>query len=402
MKIKNVYLALFILGITAGGRVTKVQAYDLEACAKDPLVEKPSVINLLAPVDQKMINCIPKLDTVASEWKSVADKITSAVGQVQLGNEGSTRVDKLEYNVLGNTVLLGASIQAKHTWSVNVPEIKENVPVTKFRMVKVPYPDVRWVDSCKRVFGRNVCVKTPQNFTNYRNERVPYVVMEMRVLRKANTIKEGASTTCNYEFTLNLNTMERKPVFGCGQGSLGNFKLDASVITNILNGEMPTVGSLINAVNLTPPGFIDKNDDQYAKTRDEIIAAHPDSIVYFSSESFVKWASVENHAGNIGAAVLTGGSFAPELVRQIEEKLVGELEFIGTFFSQQAVALGVEQIIGMMTRGEKLTLNGYEVSLKVVNTPNVMQKCIADRDECTPAIPSPRLGFAVILTKLGA
>ena len=72
-----------------------------------------------------------------------------------------------------------------------------------------------------------------------------------------------------------------------------------------------------------------------------------------------------------------------------------EFTFMSAFASQTAINLGVDQIISMMTGNSALNLGGYNVSVKVVNTPNVIQKCVVNGD-CLPEIKSPRLGFAII------
>ena len=53
----------------------------------------------------------------------------------------------------------------------------------------------------------------------------------------------------------------------------------------------------------------------------------------------------------------------------------------------------------MMTVKSSIKLQGYRVSVKVVNTPEIFQKCIVNGD-CLPEIKSPRLGFAIIATKI--
>ncbi|XHX76778.1 MAG: hypothetical protein RBJ76_20405 [Stenomitos frigidus ULC029] len=200
------------------------------------------------------------------------------------------------------------------------------------------------------------------------------------------------------DYTFNLSTLEQKPVFNCGQGSLGNYKLDASALTKILNGEMPTLGSLITSVSLTPPLFKDASRDSYNDERNKMIAAHSNSLVYFSSQSFVEWASPVNHGANIGLAVVSGGSYAPELVRQIQERLTTELGYLGTWASQTAVNLGAQQVVSMLTTGEVMKLNGFSISVKAINVPYVSQKCVVNGD-CLPELKSPRLGFAIIATR---
>ncbi len=377
------------------GLSQQAKAYNLEACAKDPMTSTPQVINLLQPLDQKMVNCIPKLDSIASQWQSKANSILSAINVVKIGNQGENNIEKIEYNVTGNTVYLIAKVQAKHTWKETIPAVKTKVPVDKWRWVDVPYPDVRWHKKCKL----GVCVKVPEYFTNHRKEKVPYTVMEIRTITPEKVVSTTGSATCKYDYTFNLSTLEQKPVFNCGRGSLGNLKLDASAFTKILNGEMPTLGSLLTSVNITPPLFKDANRDTYNDVKNSIIASHTGSIVYFSSESFVNWASVENQGANGIAAVISGGAYSAELTRQITERLKTELTFMSIFASQTAINLGVEQIVSMMTGNSGLNLGAYNVSVKVVNTPNIIQKCVVNGD-CLPEIKSPRLGFAVIATPI--
>ncbi len=83
--------------IAVVGMQQKAEGYDLEACAKDPM-QKPEKINLLQPADRKMINCIPKIDSISSQWQSKANSIVSALNRVKMGNEGENDIEKLEYN----------------------------------------------------------------------------------------------------------------------------------------------------------------------------------------------------------------------------------------------------------------------------------------------------------------
>lgn len=367
----------------------QANAYNLEACAKNPMTSTPQSINLLQPIDQKMLNCIPKLDSIASQWRTKANNIQSAINKVKIGNNGTTNIEKIEYNVTGKYIYLVAKAKAAHTWEVKIPPktIKEKVPVTKYRKV----------EECiarKKVFGREICI-------GFETKNMPYVEMEWRTVTiPGKTIRESASATCKYDYTFNLSTSEQKPIFNCGRGSLGNYKLDASAITKILNGEMPTLGSLITSVSITPPLIKDANRDEYHQTRNRIIASHPNSIVYFSSESFVNWASAENQGANVIVAALSGGGYSAELIRQIEQRLRNELTFMSAFASQTAINLGVEQIISMMTGNTTHNFGRYKVSVKVLNTPYVIQKCVVNSGDCTPEIKSPRLGFAIIATPI--
>jgi hypothetical protein len=162
---------------------------------------------------------------------------------------------------------------------------------------------------------------------------------------------------------------------------------------------MPTFGSLLTSIDLTPPLFRDANRDEYQNVRNSMISRHQGSIVYFSSESFVNWASTENQGANVVATAISGGGYSAEFARQVEERLRTELTFMSTFASQTGTQLGAEQLISMMRGNNMMRLPGYEVSVKVVDTPKIIQKCVVGRSECTPEISLPRLGFAIIATR---
>ena len=161
---------------------------------------------------------------------------------------------------------------------------------------------------------------------------------------------------------------------------------------------MPTLGKLVTSLSITPPLFKDANRDTYNDERNKMIANHSGSFVYFSSQSFVEWASAENHGTNIVLAAVSGGGYGAELVRQIQQRLTTELGFLGTWASQTAVNLGIEQILSMLTKGEVMNIGRFRVSVKAVNVPYVYQKCVVNRGDCTPDVKSPRLGFAIIAT----
>jgi hypothetical protein len=380
----------------------QAKGYNIELCANDPLISIPAQIDLLQPIDQKMINCIPSLDSIASQWKSTADNIISAIDQVKIGNDGENNIEKLQYDVQGKTISLVLKVRAKHTWKVTIPKVEEKVPIPIFKTTKECLLPIMGQTGCRKkifgeclipTFGQTGCgkwvdTKIPDGFR-----------MEWRVINPEKTIKESASTTCKYEYTYNLSTSEQNPVFNCGRGSLGNYKLDASSITDILSGKVPTFGKLLTTISFTPPLFKDASRDEYASVKNKIISSHPNSIVYFSSQSFVKWASAKNQVLNGVASVVSGGSFAPELIRQIEEQLRSELTFMGAFTSQTGINLVEDQISSMMTGRGNIKVQGYRVSVEVVNTPEIFQKCIVGGD-CIPEIKSPRLGFAIIATRI--
>jgi hypothetical protein len=368
----------------------EVRAFDVEACYKNPMTT-PQSIDLLQPLDAKMLNCIPELSSMASRWQSQANKIKSATDKFKIGNNGSSRIEKLEYNLSGNYVSFVVSTNASHTWKT--PTVTTKVPVDKWRWVDVPYPDVRWNKKCKL----RVCVKVPEPFTNYRKEKVPYVEIELRTTPEKSV---SASATCSYNYTFNISTTESKPVFSCGRGALGEYKLDASAVTSMLKGEMPTMASLLQSVSITPPLFRDNTRDEYNNVRNDIISRHQGSVVYFSSESFVNWASVENQGTNIIIGALTAGSYSPELVRQLEAKMQSEVINMTTFTSQIGQQLVPTQIVSILTGNGSLNLKGFDISVKAVNTPKIIQKCMVQPTQrCLPEIKEPRLGFAIIATR---
>ncbi|BAZ39740.1 hypothetical protein NIES4101_56940 [Calothrix sp. NIES-4101] len=340
--------------------------------------EKPQTINLLQPIDQKILDCIPKLDSVASQWQSKANSIVSQVNRVTIGNQGNTSIEKVEYNVIGNTIYLVAKVQPKHTWSETIPAVKTHVPVTRNRDEKKCVGS-GWLKKCFTI-------------------TVPQVGMELRTITPERTVSHTASVTCNYEYTFNLSTKEQKPVFNCGQGWTGNIKLDASAITSILNGEIPNLATLISSIDLTPPLFKDVTRDEYTTTRDNIIAQNPNSVVYFASESFVNWASVKTQSTNVILTALSGGAYSAEFIRQLEEKLRSEVIYMADFAAKTGINLVTEQIVSMIKERKILNFDRYTVSVKVVDTPKVEQKCVVNGSECTPPIQVSRLGFAIIAT----
>jgi hypothetical protein len=344
--------------LTVLGLSQPAKALNIEACAKNPMTARPQVINLLQPIDQKLLNCVPGLSSIAGGWRNRASKITASVGKLKIGNNGKSSIEKLEYNLAGNYIDLRVSARAAHTW-----KIKEClIPRIVFNKWGIP-----------RQEGCNKWVEQPIS----------------------------ASATCSYNYTFNISTGESKPVFKCGRGALGEYTLDASAVTDVLRGEMPTMGKLLTSVSVVPPLFKDESRDEYHSVRNNMISRHQGSTVYFSSESFVNWASAKNQGANIILSVLSGGSYGAEFARQVGQRLQSELTYMGTFASQTAIQLSVEQILSMMTGKGTMRLNGFDVSVKIVNTPEITQKCIIKpRRECAPAIELPRLGFAIIATRV--
>ena len=368
----NYLLAIFTVLGAVLGMSQQAEALNVDACAKNPMTRKPQVINLLQPIDQKLLNCVPELSSIANRWKSQANKITSTTNKFKIGNNGKSKIEKLEYNLTGNYISFVVSAKAAHTWKIKecaVPRI-----VTACR---------QWVTT---PWGSRECA-VPYPTTDGCNRWVEQPI--------------SASATCSYNYTFKISTGESKPVFSCGRGALGEYKLDASAVTAILRGEMPSMGQLLTSVDITPPLFKDESRDTYNDVRNSMISRHSGSgsYVYFSSESFVNWASAKTKGVDLIASVISGGSYGAELTRQVQEKLRSELTYMGTFATQTAIQLGVEQLASMVIDKKNMNLNGYRLSVKLVNAPEITQKCIVKpQRKCSPAIELPRLGFAIIAT----
>lgn len=334
------------------GLSPQAKAYNLKACNDAPF-KKTDVINLLQPVDQKMINCIPELNSTASKWKSKANKINSVIGKLQIGNNGKSKIERLEYRPSGNSIFLVALAKAAHTWKIKEC-ILPRIVINKWGLPKQ--------DGCEKWVDKSI----------------------------------SASTTCNYEYTYYISSKQSKPVFKCGKGALGSVKLDASAVNNILQGEMPTLGQILNAVDLTPPGFQDKSSDEYDNIRTKMLSNHSTSKVYFSSRSFVEWAATDTQAANLGASIVTFGAYTAKLKQELIKQLSGEIKNIGI---ELGVQLATDQIISMMENRGVIKVDGFDVSVKVVSVPKYMQKCmVKPRKDCLPRIQIPRAGYAIIVT----
>jgi hypothetical protein len=136
------------------GLSQQAQGYNLEACAKDPMISKPERIYLLHPVDRKIINCIPKLDSIASQWQSKSNSMLSTINQVRIGNDGENNIEKLEYDVVSNTISFVLRVKSKHTWKVTIPEVKERVPIPQLKTRQECSIPLMGQTGCKKkVFG---------------------------------------------------------------------------------------------------------------------------------------------------------------------------------------------------------------------------------------------------------
>ncbi|GAA6619654.1 hypothetical protein [Scytonema sp. NUACC26] len=418
------------------------EAFDVASCVN---LKVPDTLDLLKPVDSTLEACIPELKKVNDLSSRVASRINAALSTLsgaEIGNEGKYELSRVTYSIPGKEIKVEGLIQARHVFG----EIKEQIPVpvtkyrkeqvpvtvTKYRREKVPVtvmktqtkrvPYVEMESRCVASFRgrclqkanvpvdkwRDVKVKVPVVEIQWKD--VPYPAVEMQwkdvpypgVEMQWKTVQPPPlSATCNFTYIYNLSTNESTPTLSCGQGGLGNLTINASAIARVLNGEIPSLGSVLLAVNTTPPGVTEKLDDTYDQIRSQQSGAETGSqtFTYFSSRSFVEWASTKNLAANIVLSAVTGGALSSQLMLELEEKLRSEFVFFSQFAVQTGAEIGLEKFLELATT-RSLSIPGFSsVEFNVVNVPVNRIMCVAGTDKCSPPIPEPRIGFAIKLKK---
>lgn len=417
-------------------------AFDVNSCIN---LTMPETLDLLKPVDSTLEACVPELKKVNDLSSSVASKINgalSALSGAEIGNEGKYELSRVTYSLSGKEIKVEGVIRARHVYGeikeqVPVPVTKYRkeqfpVPVTKYRKEKVPVtviktqtkrvPYIEMESRCIASFRgtclrranvpvdkwREVTVKVPVVEMQWKD--IPYASVEMRwkdvpypdVEIQWKTIQPPSiSATCNYTYIYNLTTSESTPTISCGQGGLGNLAINASAIARVLNGEVPSLGSIVAAVNMVPPGVTDKSDDTYDQIRSQQSGAEPGSqtSTYFSSRSFVEWASTKNLATNLILSGITGGALSSQLMLELEEKIKSEFIFFSQFATQVGAEIALEQFLELAKTGSLSIPSLSSVEFKVVNVPVNRIMCVAGTDKCNPPIPEPRIGFAIKLKK---
>ncbi|UUO14792.1 hypothetical protein [Dolichospermum heterosporum] len=259
---------------------------------------------------------------------------------------------------------------------------RANVPVDKYRdvTVKVPVVEMQWKD-------------VPYPSVEMQWKTVPYPDVEMQW----KTVQPPPiSATCNFTYLFNITTTESTPTMSCGQGGLGNLTLNASAIARVLKGEVPSIGSVVSSLGVTPPGVVEKLDDTYDRMRAKKTAG--ETFSYFSSRSFVEWASAKNLAVNIAASTVTGGALSSQLVAELEGKLTSEFLYFSQFAAEKGATIAIGQFLELAKTGSMDIPNFGSIQFEVVNVPLVRTMCVAGRaDRCSPSLPEPRIGFVLKL-----
>jgi hypothetical protein len=385
-------------------------AFDLAACSQSPLTQVPEPINLLAPIDSKLINCVPGVAQIQSRWLGSVRQIQNAMGNFAIGNKGKAKIEKLEYYPSSKLISLQVSANAAHRWT-RVKECLVPRMETTYSTVK-ECASPRIVQVC----GKWVTIKNPFTGKTVSKECIaPYPAQEgcnrwVEARVPSGTRQVGcnkwldepveASAKCSYYYRHNISTRETRPQFGCNIGVLGEYKIDASAVTALLNGEVPSLGSLLNSVSITPPLFKDANYDSYTDIRSKTASRFSSSDVYFSSESFVNWASAENQGVNIILAALTGGGYSAEFTRQLYHRLQAELLFMAPFLARVGVSISADELLSLLKSDGSTTINNYRIAVRSINVPMEYQKCmIWPVNECVPSLRSPRLGFYIVASR---
>jgi hypothetical protein len=426
----SIFATSFFVAGTSTISIKSASAFDVSSCAN---VQVPETLDLLKPVDPSLEACVPDLKKVSDLSSSVSSKINGALSSLsgaEIGNEGKYELSRVTYNIPGKEIKVEGLIRARHVFG----EIKEQVPVTvtKYRKEQVPVTvtkyrkeqvpvvveGVRHVKECAipKPFGgcikwvefdvkvpvtRMVWKDIPYPAVEMQWKDIPYPAVEMRW----KTVQPPPlSATCNFTYLYNFSSTESTPTLSCGQGGLGNLTLNASAIARVLNGEVPTLGSILTAVNTIPPGVTERLDDTYDQIRAQntvtsrTIGSSSRTIAYFSSRSFVEWASAKNQGTTIAATVATGGALGSQLALELEEKLRSEFVFFAQEVAATGVEIGFEQFLELVKTGS-LSLPGIRsAEFKVLNVPLNRTVCVAGTDTCNPPIPEIRLGFVIRLT----
>ena len=377
------------------------QSFDVNACARSPVYNVPDVIDLLRPLDTRLLNCIPGLDSLQSSWSRYVARIQRSMGSFAIGNNGNTRIEKLEYSPYSKMINLRVAVNASHRWTTVKECLVPRMETTYSSVKECVEPRIvqkcgRWV---RTPWGSRECLApypAQEGCNRWFEKSVPTGTRQVGCNKWLNEPVQ-ASTTCSYEYRYYITSQERRPQFGCNLGKLGDYQIDASAVTSILNGEMPSLGSLLTSVSITPPLFIDRKYDSYQDTRSRAAAKYAPDEVYFSSESFVQWASAENQGANIILSVLSGGSYGAEFTRQIYERMKTELLYMSPFFSRIGGRLSADELTSLLTGGSSIARNGIYIKARTLNIPIEYKKCmIRPVNECSPSLRSPRLGFYII------
>lgn len=374
------------------------EAYNLRSCARNSYSQNPQVINLFRPINQRMIDCIPRLGSTSRRWRNMTHNLNNSISRLRMGNQGYSKVDSLTYNIPANTIYMQGTVRAKHTWKRTIPAVKTNVPYTIYKNRRIWNPGhTKWEKRCFGLGRFKKCRSIPVSVGgSYTTKRVPVTRWRLKTITPARVIPITNSATCKFYYSHNLSNRQNSSSISCGQGNLGNFKANMNALWSILNGQMPTLGDAINSVDITPPLFKTKTIDTYDSVRNNTLKNGGSSNVYFSSRSFSDWASVKNQGATVIASVFTGGAYSAEFTRQASQKFSNELRYMSGWLSRKGLSLTTEQLSSLFRTGKPVSYRGHNISVKIHKVPVYSQTCEVVRRNCLPKIPNDRLAFSVV------
>lgn len=408
MLINKVHLSLIAVSLLTSVTslfVRPVNAFDVRTCAN---IQLPETVEFFKPIDSTLATCIPDLTQINDNAERVARGINGALLKLEVGNEGKTTLRRVAYSIPGREIIVEGSVQARQVTTLRVPTyrtIRERIPI--------PITRTERVKECAHPTWGNPCLRWVEF-----DVEVPDVRMEWRETRVPNGFRNENqqlySATCNYKYIYSLTTQESTPLLDCGQGGLGNAKFNASAIARLLNGEMPTISSVVSAIRFTPPGFTERLDDTYDKLRNTHANSFSPSgggdatFKYFASRTFVEWASARNQSINVAATVASGGSLSGELSRELLEKLRGEFIYFSSWAAQLGLNIAADKFFELVQTG-RIDISGFQLTegtiksirFRAVNVPLDQVTCLTGTNQCTPTISEPRLGFVIEIEASG-
>jgi len=387
--LKNAFLVSTALvssiGIHAAPAKAQIVETDLQTLEACSTLTIPEPVDLLNPTDPKLTRCLPGLDSVFSRSHSLSENIQRGVGKLDIGNQGSNSLDSLTYSVARTEIEVRGTVRAKQITTIKVP-----VFATKSYTVNVPWVHVEMKRHCtSKPWGGAWCVNEPVKVNGVQAE-----VKTEKVQVGTREDKETLySATCSYVYTLNTTSGRSDGGLNCGQGRVGVL-LNFGAIASVMQGEVPSLSELINTFDPKVPAIKDISEDTYESTVSSIREQNSDARIYFSHQPFVETASVENLGAEAILSVVTAGAATPLVMQQLEDALRGEFTTFTSWAVQNGVEMSFEQFNNLVS-GQPVDLSGLHVGIKLLNIPVNQRKCILSR--CTPALPKPRLGFAILV-----
>lgn len=412
--LKAAFLAGFVLIGLSG---TKVQAQELSeeqvlACAN---LQMPELIDLMNPVDQNMLNCLPNLSTVVDKSKEMMSVVKDGVGKLEIGNQGSNELNGVVYNIAMKEIDLKGTVVAKHTAKVPDPSrpkmrwIEKTIKVPGLvwaeKKVRIPNPArPKFRQECKGPRWARICVPVPDGFEMMDKkvrEQVPGLVdkrfkEQIPIAGEFEMMEQAVSATCKYTYTFNIMSTRSGGNMDCGQsGDLG-MKFNFAAIADILNGQMPTFANILKAVDFKTPVVEDKSNDTYDEVLAKLVADHPTSKVYLASKPFVQWASVETLGAQVVTNIVTLGAGSSMTTQEIQGQLRGEFQTFLPWLSSVGTTIGLEEFLKLFADPTGLDLPNARITAKMMSVPVMWQKCVPG-GACTPKVEEPRLGFAILV-----